>query len=730
MLLPTGCPDYLRLILTSRVYEVVTETPLTHATNLSSRFGCNVLLKREDLQPIFSCKLRGIYNKMAHIDLATAGAALSHAIPAVVVMPLDTPDVKIKNVSRFGCSVILHGTDFDAARQEAARLEKLHGLVSIPALDDPYVIAGQGTVGMEILRQTDLQNLTAIFCCVGLVAGIGVYIKRVAPHVKIIGVEHFNANAIVQSLKASKRVVLSEVGLFADSGSIKTADEETVRVCREVVDEIVQATTDEACAAIKDMFEDTRSIVEPAGALALAGLKKWVSRNPLPNLECSLVAITSGADMEFHHLRFVAERAAFYENEKLTEGPFRIIALKSPPIGKNTLQVSALTSVHPYTVDRIYSRAIAAGFEPNELPIKILPHHVQDAPKPSRPAKQADELVYAQIARKYSVEPTTLARRHKGVSTSRSREAQNRQALHPQQELELLRYIQRLTRQGLPPTRAMIRNFASQITQREVGIHWVDRFVQRHPDELISKWTTSIDNNRHKADSAKKYSLYFDLLREKIEQYHVEARYIYNMDEKGFMLSAVGRSKRIFSRTSFETGKRRSTIQDGSREWITLLACICADGSYLEPALIYKSASSLIQNTWLQALDHETHQVRITSSPSSWTNNDIGLAWLKQVFDRSIKAKARSSYRLLILDGHGSHLTIDFIEYCDQNKILLAIYPPHSTHTLQPLDVVLFKPLDCILKRGLSFHGEEPGPHLDEQERFLSSLLSSLAGLL
>ncbi|CAE7016160.1 Pogo transposable element [Pyrenophora teres f. teres] len=307
--------------------------------------------------------------------------------------------------------------------------------------------------------------------------------------------------------------------------------------------------------------------------------------------------------------------------------------------------------------------------------------------------KPGEKLVYAQIARKYSVEPTTLARRHKGVSTSRSREAQNRQALHPQQELELLRYIQRLTRQGLPPTRAMIRNFASQITQREVGIHWVDRFVQRHPDELISKWTTSIDNNRHKADSAKKYSLYFDLLREKIEQYHVEARYIYNMDEKGFMLSAVGRSKRIFSRTSFETGKRRSTIQDGSREWITLLACICADGSYLEPALIYKSASSLIQNTWLQALDHETHQVRITSSPSSWTNNDIGLAWLKQVFDRSIKAKARSSYRLLILDGHGSHLTIDFIEYCDQNKILLAIYPPHSTHTLQPLDVVLFKPL-------------------------------------
>ncbi|KAK1916427.1 hypothetical protein P3342_004246 [Pyrenophora teres f. teres] len=300
MLLPTGCPDYLRLILTSRVYEVVTETPSRTRPTSAAASGA------------MSYSSARIYSQSS---VSVAYSARCFKIPAVVVMPLDTPDVKIKNVSRFGCSVILHGTDFDAARQEAARLEKLHGLVSIPALDDPYVIAGQGTVGMEILRQTDLQNLTAIFCCVGLVAGIGVYIKRVAPHVKIIGVEHFNANAIVQSLKASKRVVLSEVGLFADSGSIKTADEETVRVCREVVDEIVQATTDEACAAIKDMFEDTRSIVEPAGALALAGLKKWVSRNPLPNLECSLVAITSGADMEFHHLRFVAERAALRKRE-------------------------------------------------------------------------------------------------------------------------------------------------------------------------------------------------------------------------------------------------------------------------------------------------------------------------------------------------------------------------------------------------------------------------------
>jgi hypothetical protein len=239
----------------------------------------------------------------------------------------------------------------------------------------------------------------------------------------------------------------------------------------------------------------------------------------------------------------------------------------------------------------------------------------------------------------------------------------------------------------------MIRNLGSQIAKRDLGTCWVDRFVHRYPDSLISKWTTGMDNSRHKADSGRKYSFYFDLLPDKIDQYQVEARHIYNMDEKGFMLGVVGRSKSIFSKASYEVRKRMSIIQDGSREWITLLACICADGSYLEPALIYRSTSGSIQGSWLQALDHETHQVRISSSPSGWTNNDIGLAWLKQVFDRGTKAKARSSHRLLILDCHGSHLTMDFFEYCDQSKMLLAIYPLHSTRTLQPLDVVMFKPL-------------------------------------
>ena len=240
-------------------------------------------------------------------------------IPATIVMPSGTPDIKHKNVSRLGGSVILHGADFDAAKAEAARLEKLHGLVSIPPFDDPYVIAGQGTVGMELLRQTGLSKLSAVFCCVGgggLIAGVGVYIKRIAPHVKIIGVEQYDANAMVESLKAGKRVLLQDVGLFADGAAVKTVGEETFRICQEVVDEVVQVTTDETCAAIKDMFEDTRSIVEPAGALALAGLKKWVTRNPSPDRDRGLIAIASGANMNFDRLRFVAERAAIGENKE------------------------------------------------------------------------------------------------------------------------------------------------------------------------------------------------------------------------------------------------------------------------------------------------------------------------------------------------------------------------------------------------------------------------------
>ncbi|KAL9615750.1 MAG: hypothetical protein Q9160_009285 [Pyrenula sp. 1 TL-2023] len=335
-LLPNGFPDYLRLILTSRVYDVISESPVSHAVNISNRLECRVLLKREDLLPVFSFKLRGAYNKMAHLPDSQSWkgviccSAGNHAqgvaysarklkIPATIVMPQGTPPIKHKNVARLGGNVVLHGLDFDAAKEECIKREKLHGLTNIHPFDDPYIIAGQGTVGLEVLRQANLSKLEAVFCCVGgggLIAGLGVYIKRIAPHVKVIGVEANDASAMVQSLKADRRVTLSEVGLFADGAAVKAVGIETFRLCREVVDDVITVSTDETCAAIKDIFEDTRSVVEPAGALGLAGLKKYASANPSPDPDRELCAILSGANMNFDRLRFVAERADIGEQKE------------------------------------------------------------------------------------------------------------------------------------------------------------------------------------------------------------------------------------------------------------------------------------------------------------------------------------------------------------------------------------------------------------------------------
>jgi hypothetical protein len=222
------------------------------------------------------------------------------------------------------------------------------------------------------------------------------------------------------------------------------------------------------------------------------------------------------------------------------------------------------------------------------------------------------------------------------------------------------------------------------------------------PVDLISKRMAGMDNSRHQADSGAKYSLYFDLLGDKITHYSIDPRHTYNIDEKGFLIRITDRSKRIFSRRMWERKEVRAAIQDGSREWITVLECVCADGSNLSPSLIYQSAASVTRSSWVEDTEANEHSVHVTSSPSGWTNNDIGLAWLEQVFDRYTKVKARQSYRLLILDGHGSHVTMDFIDYCDQHKILLAILPPHSTHTLQPLDVCMFKPLSQAYSDELS----------------------------
>ncbi|MEJ5211155.1 MAG: threonine ammonia-lyase, biosynthetic [Burkholderiales bacterium] len=326
-------PDYLRRILVSRVYDVAIESPLEVAPGLSRRTGNRVLLKREDMQSVFSFKLRGAYNKMAHLPpaalkrgviCASAGnhaqgvalAAQRLACHATIVMPATTPQIKVQAVMNRGAKVVLHGDSYDEASAHARRLEKEHRLTFVHPYDDPDVIAGQGTIGMEILRQ-HAEPIHAIFVPVGgggLIAGVAAYVKALRPEIRIIGVEPVDADAMYRSLKAGRRVALEQVGLFADGVAVKQVGEETFRLCRELVDEIVLCDTDAICAAIKDVFEDTRSILEPAGALAIAGAKAYATRHRLRNK--TLIAIASGANMNFDRLRHVAERAELGEQRE------------------------------------------------------------------------------------------------------------------------------------------------------------------------------------------------------------------------------------------------------------------------------------------------------------------------------------------------------------------------------------------------------------------------------
>jgi threonine dehydratase len=329
-------PDYLEKVLNAQVYDVAIETPLEIAGNLSARIGNKVWLKREDLQPVFSFKLRGAYNKIASLSpeklkrgviCASAGnhaqgVALSAAkvgCRAVIVMPVSTPGIKIDAVKRRGGEVVLHGDSYDEAYAHALELEKSEKLTFVHPFDDPEVIAGQGTVGMEILRQHSRHNgpIHAVFCCVGgggLIAGVAAYIKRLRPEIRIIGVEAADAAAMTQSLAKGHRVRLNQVGLFADGAAVKFVGEETFRLCKEYVDEMIMVDTDAICAAIKDVFEDTRSILEPAGALAVAGAKEYARRHKLRDK--NLVAVSSGANMNFDRLRFVSERAEFGEQRE------------------------------------------------------------------------------------------------------------------------------------------------------------------------------------------------------------------------------------------------------------------------------------------------------------------------------------------------------------------------------------------------------------------------------
>jgi threonine dehydratase len=328
--------DYLRNILTAKVYDVARETELELASHLSARIKNRVLLKREDNQPVFSFKLRGAYNKMAHLSAADlkrgviAASAGNHAqgvalaaaklnCKAIIVMPTTTPQVKIDAVnSRGGSSVkvVLHGESYSDAYEHALSLEKKHQLTFVHPFDDPDVIAGQGTIAMEILQQHQ-EPIDAIFLAIGgggLIAGVGAYIKAIRPEIKVIGVQTVDSDAMKKSLEAGRRVELKEVGLFSDGTAVKLVGKETFRLCQEVVDEIITVDTDAICAAINDVFTDTRSILEPAGALALAGLKAYVEREKCKNQ--TLVAVACGANINFNRLRFVAERAEVGESKE------------------------------------------------------------------------------------------------------------------------------------------------------------------------------------------------------------------------------------------------------------------------------------------------------------------------------------------------------------------------------------------------------------------------------
>ena len=325
--------DYLERILKARVYDVAMETPLEPARALSERLHNRLLIKREDLQPIFSFKLRGAYNKMAALPRARlargviAASAGNHAqgvalaaqrlgCRATIVMPVTTPRIKVDAVRARGAQVRLHGDSYSDAYAEALRLKRSRGLTFVHPYDDPEVIAGQGTVGLEIVRQHP-GPLDAIFVPVGgggLISGIAAYVKRVRPSVRVIGVEPADADAMTRSLKAGRRVRLDHVGLFADGVAVKEVGRETFRLCRELVDEMVLVDTDEMCAAIKDVFEDTRVVLEPAGALAVAGAKAWVERRGARGK--TLVAVASGANTNFDRLRFIAEEAELGEHRE------------------------------------------------------------------------------------------------------------------------------------------------------------------------------------------------------------------------------------------------------------------------------------------------------------------------------------------------------------------------------------------------------------------------------
>ena len=378
--------EYLRRILNARVYDVAEETPLELAPQLSARLANRVLLKREDLQPVFSFKLRGAYNKMVNllpsqrkrgVIAASAGnhaqgvalAAAKLGCKAVIVMPVTTPQVKIDAVRARGAQVVLHGDSYSDAYDQALVLQKKKGLTFVHPFDDPDVIAGQGTIGMEILRQHhpgEHGPIHAVFVAIGgggLIAGVAAYIKALQPGIRVIGVQTTDSDAMARSFAAGRRVALHDVGLFSDGTAVRMVGEETYRLAKLYVDEVVTVDTDAICAAIKDVFQDTRSILEPAGALAIAGMKKYAAREKLKGR--TLVAIACGANMNFDRLRFVAERAEVGEER----GSFRRFCslVGSRNVTEFNYRIADSKEAHIFVgiqlADRHDARVLARSFE-------------------------------------------------------------------------------------------------------------------------------------------------------------------------------------------------------------------------------------------------------------------------------------------------------------------------------------------------------------------------------
>jgi len=326
--------QYIEKILRAKVYDVAIETPLDFARSLSLRLDNKVYLKREDLQPVFSFKLRGAYNKIASLTEeerkkgVIAASAGNHAqgvalsakklgIKALIVMPKTTPEIKVKAVKAWGAKIVLFGDSYDDACTQAKEIAEEKGMTFVHPYDDPEVIAGQGTIGMEILRQ-HTSKIDAIFVPVGgggLIAGIAAYVKFVRPETKIIGVEPNDADSLNHALKADERITIKQVGLFADGVAVKQVGKEPFKLAQKYVDEVITVSTDEICAGIKDIFDDTRSVAEPAGALALAGLKKYIEKYDTKNQ--TLIAIESGANVNFDRLRYVAERTLVGEHKEI-----------------------------------------------------------------------------------------------------------------------------------------------------------------------------------------------------------------------------------------------------------------------------------------------------------------------------------------------------------------------------------------------------------------------------